>query len=63
MTNRADADFLQVLRREARQNPFVNLILAEDRLVSSRPRLRSQTAMSMMTSPTPRNGYVLEARQ
>jgi hypothetical protein len=34
MTNRADADLLQVLRREARQGLFVNLVLAEFRLVS-----------------------------
>ena len=28
MTNRADADFLQVLRREAWQDLFANLVLA-----------------------------------
>jgi hypothetical protein len=33
MTNRADADFLQVLRREAWQDLFTNLVLAECGLV------------------------------
>jgi hypothetical protein len=34
MTNRTNADFLQVLLREAPQDPFVNLVLAECGLVS-----------------------------
>jgi hypothetical protein len=34
MTNRADADFLQVLCREAWQDLFGNLILAESGLIS-----------------------------
>ena len=33
MTNGTDADFLQVLRREARQDLFVNLVFAECGLV------------------------------
>jgi hypothetical protein len=48
---RADADFLQVLLGEVREHPLVDLVVAECRLVSSRPRLRSQTTMSM-TAPT-----------
>jgi hypothetical protein len=34
MTNRTNADFLQVLLREARKDPFVYLILAECRLIA-----------------------------
>ena len=34
MTNRSNADFLQVLLRQTRQDPFVNLVLAEGPLVS-----------------------------
>ena len=34
MTNRTDADFLQVLLCQAREDPFVNLVLAERSLVS-----------------------------
>ncbi len=34
MTDRTNADFLQVLLREAREDPFVNLVLAEGPLVS-----------------------------
>ena len=33
MPNRTDADFLQVLLRQARKDPFVNLVLAECRLI------------------------------
>jgi hypothetical protein len=34
MTHRTNADFLQVLLREAREDPLVNFVLAECRLVS-----------------------------
>ena len=33
MTNRADAKFLQVLRRQVRENRLVYLVLAEYRLI------------------------------
>ena len=45
---RGNAKLLQVLRRQARKNRFVNLILSERSLILPRPRLRSQTTMSMM---------------
>ena len=47
MTNGTDANFLQVLLRQVWKDPLVNLVVAECRLVFSRPRLRSQTTMSM----------------
>jgi hypothetical protein len=51
MTNRTNADFLQVLLGQIREDPFVDLVVAKSRLVSSRPKLRSQTKTSM-TAPT-----------
>jgi hypothetical protein len=47
MTNRTNADFLQVLLGQVREDPFVDLVLAESRSYSSRPRPRSQTTTSM----------------
>ena len=44
---RRDAEVLQVLRRQAGQNRLVYLILAEAASYFPRPRLRSQTTMSM----------------
>jgi hypothetical protein len=35
MTDRTNADFFQVLLRQAREDPFVYLVLAECRLIAS----------------------------
>ena len=51
MPKRRDAKLLQVLVRQARQNRLVYVILAEIASYFPRPRLRSQTTMSM-TVPT-----------
>ena len=48
---RGDAKLLQVLVRQARKNRLVYVILAEAASYFPRPRLRSQTTMSMM-APT-----------
>ena len=48
MTNRTNADFLQVLLGQVREDPLVDLVVAECRLVFFETRLRSQTTMSMM---------------
>jgi hypothetical protein len=47
MANRTDADFLQVLLREVREDPLVDLLSRNAASYSSRPRPRSQTTMSM----------------
>ena len=47
MPERGDAKLFEVLGGEAREDPLVDLVVAECRLVFSRPRLRSQTTMSM----------------
>ena len=47
MTNWTDADFLQVVRREVREHPLVDLIIAECRLVFFEAEARSQTTTSM----------------
>jgi hypothetical protein len=51
MTNGTDADFLQVLLGEVREDPLVDLLSRNATSYSSRPMLRSQTTMSM-TAPT-----------
>ena len=38
MTNRTNADFLQVLLRQAREDPFVYLVLAERSLILSKAK-------------------------
>jgi hypothetical protein len=38
MTNRADADFLQVLLRQAREDLFVYLVLAERSLILAKAK-------------------------
>jgi hypothetical protein len=43
----SDAKLFKILLRQARQDPFVYLVLAECRLIFSGPRLRSQTTTSI----------------
>jgi hypothetical protein len=48
MTNGTDADLLQVLLCQVREDPLVDLIVAERCSYSPSPRLRSQTTTSIM---------------
>jgi hypothetical protein len=50
--NNGDAEVLEVLRCQARENRLVYVVLAECRLILLKARLRSQTTTSMM-SPLP----------
>jgi hypothetical protein len=52
MTNGTDADFLQVLLGQIRETHSSILLSRNAASYSSRPRLRSQTTTSIMTSPT-----------
>ena len=61
MSNDTDAQVLQVLRREARKNRFVNLILAERSLISFEAKAPQPT--SEVHNGAPRLGYVLEPLQ
>ena len=47
MPDQADAEILQILGRQARQYPFVDLVRAERRLVLLEPELRSQSPTSI----------------
>ena len=48
MTQRRNAKLLQVLVRQTRKNRLVDVVLADTASYCPRPRLRSQTTMSMM---------------
>ena len=57
------AKLLQVVRRQARQDRFVNLVLAEDLLVLSEAKAPQPNHNVHDDAPAGRNGYVLEPRQ
>ena len=44
MTNRANADFLQILLRELRQDAFVDLVLAKASLILSKAKTSEPVA-------------------
>ena len=50
------AKLLQVLRRQARQDRFVNLVLAEDRLVLSEAKVPQPNHNVHDDAPAGRNG-------
>ena len=58
-----DAKLLQVLRRQVRQDRFVNLVLAEDLLVLSEAKAPQPNHNVHNDAPAGRNGYVLDPRQ
>jgi hypothetical protein len=51
MPNNTDAEILQVLRRQAQQDRFVDLIFAECRLIPFEARPRSQAPTSIIARP------------
>ena len=61
MPDNADAQILQVFRRQARKNRFVNLVLAERSLISFEAKAPQPT--SEVHNGAPRLGYVLEPLQ
>ena len=61
--NCCDAKLLQGLRRQAREDRFVNLVLAECRLVLSEAKAPQPNHNVHDDAPAGRNGYVLKPRQ
>ena len=56
MTDRTNADFLQVLLREAREDPLAYLVLSECRLVSFEAKApQPNRDVHVARPPTPRN--------
>ena len=54
-----DAKLLQVLRRQAREDGFINLVLAEDLLVPSEAKAPQPNHYVHDDAPAGRNGYAL----
>ena len=63
MPDDADAQILQVLRRQARKDRFVNLVLAERSLILSKAEAPQPNHNVHDDAPAGRNGYVLEPRR
>jgi hypothetical protein len=60
MSDDADAKLLQVLRRQARENRLVYVILAERSLILSKAKAPQPNHDVHDDAPKRRNGYVLE---
>ena len=58
-----DAKLVQVLRRQAPQDRFVNLVLAERSLILSKAKAPQPYHYVHDDAPAGRNGYVLDPRQ
>ena len=57
MTDRTNADFLQVLQREAEKDPLIYLVLAERRLIPFEAQAPQPTPRSMTVPSTPPCAY------
>ena len=57
VSKRSDAELLQVLVRQTRENRLVNVVLAEGRLIRPRPSFRSQSPRSIASVALSRSAW------